>query len=146
MSTIVLHRSGKRQFVGTDERHQTLVMDAGPRGGGDHAGLKPSELLPFSLGACIAVTLVNILEKQRQGPFELEIEVSFAQKADPPWQFTRFSLHYRFEGHNLDETKIRSAIKLAEERYCSVTASLKDEIRIETTVSINAPAVQHAVG
>jgi len=139
MSSVILHRSGPRQFVGIDERNQTLVMDAGPKGGGRHAGLKPSELLPFSLASCSAVSLVGILEKQRQGPFELSIEVDFYQEPEPPWTFTRFSLHYIFTGAHLDEAKVRKAIDLCESKYCSVFASLKESIKIESRVSINPP-------
>ena len=140
MSSVTLRRSGSRQFIGIDQRNQTLVVDAGPKGGGQFAGLKPSELLPFSLGSCVGVSLVNILEKQRQGPFDLEIEISFTQKAEAPWPFVRISLHYRFEGDNLDAVKVENAVKMAEEKYCAVSASLKEEVRIENTVSINEPS------
>ena len=146
MSTVTLRRSGNRQFVCTDQRGRTLVVDAGPRGGGQFEGMKPSELLPFSLGACVAVTVVNILDKQRQGPFDLEIEISFAQKAAAPWPFTRFTLDYKFIGDNLDEAKVNAAIKLAEEKYCAVTASLREDIRIETNVSIKASSGQPVAG
>jgi putative redox protein len=111
-------------------------MDAGPNAGGQHAGIKPSELLPFSIGSCIGVTLVGILEKQRQGPFDLKIDIEFEQAADPPWPFTRIALHYKFTGENLDEVRIRKAIETSEHRYCAVTASLKESVNIETRVTV----------
>jgi putative redox protein len=137
MATVQLRRSGARQFVGTDERNHTFVTDAAPNAGGQYAGLKPSELLPFAIGSCIGVTLVGILEKQRQGPFDLDIDIEFEQEENPPWPFTRIALHYKFTGDNLGLTRVRKAIETAEQRYCAVTASLKESVKIETRVTIN---------
>ena len=53
MGKVYLRRSGPRQFIGIDERNQTLVVDAAPKGGGEGRGLKPSELVPFAVGTCI---------------------------------------------------------------------------------------------
>jgi len=138
MSQVVLRRSGPRQLVGIDERNQTLTIDVSPDVGGEWAGLKPSELLPFSLGACIAVTAIGILEKMRQGPFELTVRIDFEHDDEPPKAFTRFRLEWLFHGSNLDPEKLQKAVDIAEERYCSVSASLKDDIVVEHIIKIES--------
>lgn len=136
MERVRLRRSGSRQLVGIDERDHTLVLDTKPDVGGEGAGLKPSELLPFSLGACIGVTLIGIMEKQRQGPFQMTVDIDFEHDLEPPKPFTRFLLHWQFSGENLDVAKIERALETAEKRYCSVSASLKESVKIEHKVSV----------
>lgn len=141
MNRVTLKRSGPRQFVGTDERHHTLTLDIAPEFGGEWAGLKPSELLPFSLGACIAVTAVGILEKMRQGPFELTVDIDFEHAEEPPKAFKSFDLTWNFRGTHLDEEKLKKAIETSEQKYCSVSASLKSEIVVRHNVRLQAEAV-----
>lgn len=136
MDRVRLRRSGPRQLVGIDERNHTLVLDVKPEVGGEWAGLKPSELLPFSVGACIGVTLIGIMEKQRQGPFQMTVDIDFEQSPEPPSEFTRFALHWQFSGDNLDMAKIERALETAEKRYCSVSASLKESVKVEHKVTI----------
>jgi putative redox protein len=45
--------------------------------------------------------------------------------ADPPYAFTDIHLHYLVEGANLDDSKVRRAINLSEEKYCSVAATVR---------------------
>jgi putative redox protein len=136
MDRVRLRRSGPRQLVGIDPRNHTLVLDVRPEVGGEFAGLKPSELLPFSVGACIGVTLIGIMEKQRQGPFQMTVDVDFEHAEELPKPFTEISLHWQFSGQNLDLAKIERAVETAEQRYCSVTASLKESVKVTHRVTI----------
>lgn len=130
MSRITLQKTGARQFTGTDERQHTLKVDIAPQFGGESSGLKPSELLPFGLASCIAVTAVGILEKMRQGPFDLTVDVDFAHEDQPPKAFKSFDLTWKFRGQNLDLQKLKQAIETSEKKYCSVSASIKDSIQV----------------
>ena len=136
MSQVTLRRSGKRQFVGIDERKQTLVIDAGPAGGGEFAGLKPSELLPFAVASCVAVTAVGILEKMRQEPEAMSVSVEFEHEADFPKPFKYFKLNWQFRGTDLDPEKLQKAVHMSEKQYCSVSSSLKESILIEHRIII----------
>jgi putative redox protein len=131
-----LRKTGPRQFTGTDERQKTFTVDIAPEFGGQWAGLKPSELLPFGLASCIAVTAVGILEKMRQGPFELSVDVDFEHDEAPPKAFRKFDLTWNFHGTNLDPEKLKKAIETSEEKYCSVSASLKESIRVNHRVQV----------
>ena len=136
MSHVTLARTGPRQFTGTDARHHTLTVDLAPEHGGSGEGLKPSELLPFGLASCIAVTAVGILEKMRQGPFELSVDVDFEHEEAPPKAFKRFDFTWNFRGSHLDFAKLKSAIDTSEQKYCSVSASLKPGIRVTHQVKL----------
>jgi putative redox protein len=123
--------------VGIDERKHTLVVDAAPKGGGEGEGLKPSELVPFAVGACIGVTAISILEKQRLEPYDLSLEVDFEHAEDAqPKRFSRFVLHWHFRGPRITEEKARKALEMSHERYCSVAATLRDDVAIEQRVTV----------
>jgi putative redox protein len=143
LSHVTLRRSGPRQFVGIDERHHTLTLDIAPEVGGEWAGIKPSELLPFALGSCIGVTAVGILEKMRQGPFDLTVDIEFEHATEPPRAFTRFDLTWNFRGDHLDLEKLKKAIETSEQKYCSVSASLCKDIVVRHDVRLQAQPVLH---
>jgi len=140
MNRVTLEKTGPRQFTGTDERHKTFTMDIAPEFGGQWDGLKPSELLPFCLAGCIAVTAVGILEKMRQGPFDLSVDVDFEHDEAPPKAFKKFKLTWTYRGANLDPAKLKQAIETSEQKYCSVSASLRDDIVVEHHIRQALPA------
>lgn len=119
-------------------------MDIAPEHGGQWDGMKPSELLPFGLASCIAVTAVGILEKMRQGPFELSIDVDFQHDEKPPKAFRRFDLTWTYRGEGVDPEKLKQAIETSEQKYCSVSASLREDIVVEHHIrqaeAVRAPA------
>ncbi|MCJ7511774.1 MAG: OsmC family protein [Anaerolineales bacterium] len=117
-------------FLGTDSnRHTTLVSSQQ----GDAAyGIKPTELFLISLASCTAVTFVQVMQKKRQSITGLEIEVEGTQSPDPPWGFQKIRMLYRVSGVGLDPQAVARSIELAEHKYCSVAASLNDQVQLET--------------
>ena len=80
------------QFVGTDSTRHSVVISAPDEANG--VGMKPSELLLVSLGACTAFDVVNILQKKRKTLHHLHVEVEGEQQDSAPWPFTRIHVHY----------------------------------------------------
>ena len=89
-----------------------------------------SDLLPMSLMGCSVHDVIEILIKQRQDLREVKITSEHTQDENPPWKFTKIHLHYQVIGKNIDAEKVRKAIELSEEKYCSVYATLKDVVEI----------------
>jgi len=113
----------KRQFVGIDSSKHSVVMSSHDEENG--IGVSPSQLLLIGLGGCTAYDVVSILEKKRQTLTGLEVIVSGEQDADPPWTYRQIHLHYVLRGKGLKEKAVDDAIKLSEERYCSVAATVR---------------------
>jgi putative redox protein len=84
----------------------------------------PMELLLVALGACTATDVVIILEKKRQKLESLEVVCSGERAAEPPSVWVKLEVLYRLRGQ-LDEAAVKRAIELSEEKYCSVSATLK---------------------
>ncbi|GAB4473532.1 MAG: OsmC family protein [Anaerolineae bacterium] len=113
---------GKR-FVGVDStEHGVVISGTGEDG---RIGAKPSDLLLLALGSCTAYDVVNILEKKRQKLTGLEVQVTAEQEPEAPWTFTSFHVHYVVRGRGLSMRAVEDAIRLSDEKYCSVSATLR---------------------
>ena len=113
----------EKRFVGVDSTgHGIVISSAGEDGG---IGVKPSDLLLLALGSCTAYDVVAILQKKRQKLTGLTVRVTAEQQTEEPWTFKHFHVHYIVRGHNLSEKAVSDAITLSDEKYCSVSATLK---------------------
>ncbi len=95
-----------------------------------HTFVKPSDLLPMALIGCSSNDVVEILQKQRQDLQELKVTAESTQDETPPWRFRKIHVHYQAVGTGIDPEKLGKAIKISEEKYCSIYATLKDAIEI----------------
>jgi len=128
----VIWQPGGRTFIGTDSTNHSVVLSTPA----DGVGMKPSELLLVAVGSCTAVDVVNILEKKRFQLNSLEITVSAEQDNDPPWTFRKIHIHYKIQGAELTDKAVEQAIKLSEEKYCSVSATVSATAEITTSYEI----------
>lgn len=119
------------RFVGTDSSGQRATIDADGTG----EGLTPSDMLPISLAACTAYDIVNILRKQRQDLRALEATIESEQDADPPWRYRSIGVHYVARGV-VDQNKARKALALSEEKYCAVSATLRDVVDLRFSIEV----------
>lgn len=97
---------------------------------GRPGGFSASELLLAAAGACSAWDVVEILRKQRQQLTALEVTVEGEQLPTPPFAFQTVELVFRAIGHGLDPVKVKRAVAVSEERYCSVIATIRGVARV----------------
>jgi putative redox protein len=117
-----------QQFVGTDSsKHSVVLSGMGPE---DGVGMKPGELLLVSLGGCTAYDVVNILRKKREKLTDLQVTVTGEQDSEPPWAYNKIHVHYTVTGFGLNPDAVEQAIQLSEEKYCSVSATVKKSAAI----------------
>lgn len=93
----------------------------------------------MALGACTATDVVIILEKKRQKLESLEVICSGERAPAPPRVWTKLDILFRLRGR-LDEAGVQQAIRLSEEKYCSVSAILKKTAELTWHHEILAPA------
>ncbi len=135
MAEVSLRWVGEFNFVGVDSNRHSAVISGLPP---DRSiGLKPAELLLLALGACTGYDVVNILTKKRQRLSGLEIIVSGEQDPEPPWAFRRIVVTYRVQGRGLDPKAVADAVRLSEEKYCSVAATIRGVARIEHQIELS---------
>jgi putative redox protein len=122
----------KRQFVGIDSTDHSVVISS-PK---DGVGVKPSDLLLIALGSCTAYDVVDILEKKRQKLTGLQVVVTGEQDEDPPWTFRKLHMQFTVRGKGLKEKAVQDAVELAEEKYCSVSATVRGVAEIDYNYAI----------
>ncbi len=135
MGTVTLKWIESQLMVGVDSFGHPLVMGSWPAKEPEWAGLKPSDLLLLSAASCSAYDVVMILVKQRAGLTGLEVSCSGEQDDQPPYAFRRMHLHYLVKG-DISEAKVARAIRLSEQKYCSVVNTLKPVVEITSDYEI----------
>src|SRR5512142_2062378 len=109
-----------RQFVArTGGGHHLLIDDKDGA-----SGPKPIELVAAGLAGCTAFDVINILRKKRQQVTAYQVRVEADQVSTPPQVFTDIRVHHIVTGVNISRNAVEDAIRLSEEKYCSVGAML----------------------
>lgn len=117
-----------QRFLAADAAGHEVVTDSGGQ------GFKPPDLLLASLVGCAGVDVVRILEKKRQRFSSIQVRVSKQNAPEPPWPIETIEIEWVVCGQGLSEKAVQDAVRLAEEKYCSVSASLKS--KLITTVQV----------
>jgi putative redox protein len=120
---------GSQLFIGRDSFGHVVMSGSWPKEDDaewqEWKALKPSDLLLLSLASCSAHDVVMILGRQRQKLTNLFVDVEGTQAPEPPYAFTDIHLHYVVEGEDLATDRVERAIKLSEDAYCSVAATVR---------------------
>ena len=113
------------KFIGDAPSGHSIAMDGPKEPGGDDSAIHPGEMTLLALGGCTGIDVVSILKKMRV-PFDsFEIAIEADAREEHPKTFTKISLKYIFKGKNIDESKVKQAIDLSQEKYCSVSAMMR---------------------
>jgi putative redox protein len=127
-----------RQFVvETGSGHHLLVDDV--QGA---TSPKPIELVVAALAGCTAFDVITVLRsKKRQRVTGYEVRVEADQAERPPQVFVAVRIHHIVTGYEIDPAAVSEAIRISEEKHCSVEAMLRPTATITTTFEIvNEPA------
>jgi putative redox protein len=100
--------------------------------------MSPMALVLVALGGCTGIDVIDILSKQRQVVTGLRVEVNGDQAPEAPAVYTHIQITYHVRGRDLARDAVERAVRLSEEKYCSVGIMLAKTARIETAVEIEA--------
>ncbi len=120
----------KMQFVASDDKNHSLVLDTTPENGGENSGPTPSRLMLMAVAACTSMDVVSILIKSRQKLTGLTVSTRGVQNEEHPKYYKEIYLFYTVKGKELDKSRVERAIRLSEEKYCSVGATLSGRAKI----------------
>lgn len=120
------------RFDGETPRGHTLRIDSGRE-----TGPSPMEALLFAFAGCTAIDIVDIAQKMRVAITGLEVEIEGDRVPEPPRRYTRIQVVYRAHGvAPADHDKMRRAMALSEEKYCSVRHSLRADIELTSSIEL----------
>ncbi len=135
--TLTQPTGNHRQFIATSGTGHHLLLDDAA----GNSGAKPIELVAIALAGCTAFDVINILRKKRQQVTGYEVRVEADQAGTPPQVFTHVRIHHIVSGFDVSAQALEDAIRLSEEKYCSVGAMVKLSAEFHTTFEI-VPAMQ----
>jgi putative redox protein len=114
----------EHRFVGATPSGHRIVID-----GDRQTGPSPIELVLLALCGCTGYDVIEILRKKREPLTSLEVTAR-AERADrTPSVFTHIHLTYHFGG-SLSHKAVEDAVRLSEEKYCSIAAMLGNSAKI----------------
>ncbi len=122
---------GKR-FVGNASSGHAIVIDS-DRQRNTAAG--PMEMVLIGLCACTASDVVSILGKKREPFSGVHVHAEAERATEAPTVYTSIKLIYTITGQ-VTRKAAEDAVRLSEEKYCSVSAMLKSTVRITTEVHL----------
>jgi putative redox protein len=115
-------------------RETTVLFDSAGR-----MGPSPVEALVESLGACMGMDLVHFLERSRVPAEKVKVTLVAQRAPDHPRRLVAVELQADIHGAASDE-QVSRALDLSKEKYCSVWASLREDIAFTTRFTVHRPS------
>lgn len=131
---------GNMQFNALVQGH-TIVMDAPERVGGEDLGPIPKPFILTALSGCTAMDVVALLRKQAiyLQDFSLTVHGEISKKA--PIVYTEIHVIYEMKGSDKDMDVSLQAVQDSQEKYCGVSAMLKQIMPVTWEVIYNGRQV-----
>jgi len=104
----------------------------------DQQGTSPMELVLMGIAGCSGIDIVDMLEKMRISFERFEINVNGERAEEFPRVFTDIQVDYKFWGTDLPENRLRRAIELSMDKYCSVINMVNKVAKVTYTLEIQS--------
>ena len=127
-------------FVGRSNSGHWVPMDGSTKIGALDGAARPKELLLLALGGCTAFDVEMVLKKRRVQAATFEVLLEADEVDETPMVFSQIRVTYRFTGE-IAVAELERAIKLSEEKYCSVSAMMRKAVPISWTAELNGEQV-----
>ncbi len=116
---------GDVRFSATSETGHNIEMDGPAQYGGNNVGVRPMELVLIGIGGCTTFDVVQILRKGRQDITDCCVKISALRAYHEPKVFTDVHVQFIVTGHNLNPIKVKRAIDLSSQQYCSASIMMQ---------------------
>ena len=123
-------RTDIEQFLVTATSGHAIAVDADRQ---RNSAPSPMELVLMGLCACTATDIDIVLRKKREPFTSLEVRAEAERAKDPPQVYTEIKLIYTVSG-KVTKKAVEDAVRLSEEKYCSVSAMLQKTAKISTEI------------
>jgi putative redox protein len=101
--------------------------------GDSKTGSSPMELVLIGLCGCTGYDVASILTKKREPFTSIEVRAEADRATSPPTVYTNIRLMYRVGG-KVSHKAVEDAVRLSEEKYCSVAAMLQKTAKISYVI------------
>ena len=128
-------------FEAINEDGKIVQMDGGPAIGGEGKGVRPMQMLLMGLGGCSGIDIVMILKKQKQSIENFSMTIDGERQKDvEPSLFETIQVNFELTGR-LDPEKVKRAVSLSMDKYCSVAKTLEKTAKITYSTIVNGEKI-----
>ena len=128
-------------FKVTNSNGHSVLLDNKSKKEGEVAGISPMELLLMGLAGCSSIDVVAILNKQKLNLTSLKMEVEGERnETEIPSLFNKINVKVIVEGE-ISPEKIRRAVQLSFDKYCSVSRTLEHTAEINYLIFLNGTKI-----
>ncbi len=124
------------KFYAYGPSNHLIVMDSSPDVGGDDTASRPMEVFLFSLGGCTGMDAISILRKMKQKVTDFWIDIESERASEHPKVYTKVRLAYYFKGKGLNSKMVEKAVKLSQDKYCSISEMIRKTAKLEYEIKI----------
>jgi len=118
------------RFAASASSGHALVVDSSGEG---RTASGPMELVLIALCTCTSTDVVIVLNKKRQPFTSLKVRAEAQRAETVPQVFTEIKLIYTVGG-KVDKDAMEKAVKLSEEKYCSVSQMLQKTAKVSCQI------------
>ena len=118
-------------FLGRTPRGFELDFDAEAQW-----GCIPTESLLLSIAGCLAIDVVSFVTKMKAKITKFRIDIAGERNPTPPQYYTKVDMMLTLAGEDITPKKLDRAISLSQEKYCSVYHSLRKDLKVNVTYTI----------
>ena len=124
-------------FKVANSNGHSVLLDNKSKKEGEVEGISPMELLLMGLAGCSSIDVVAILNKQKLNPTSLKMEVEGERnETEIPSLFNKINVKVIVDGE-ISPEKIRRAVQLSFDKYCSVSKTLEHTAEINYLIFLN---------
>jgi len=123
-------------FAARSDSNHWVLMDGPENFDGSNGAPRPKELLLIALGGCTSSDVIPILKKKRVPLKGYEVHLTGNVREEHPQVFTDIHMEYVFYGEGINPADVERAIELSTTKYCSVTAMLRESVKITHSYKI----------
>ena len=133
-NTVSTNWKGNMKFESDNPSGHTLIIDAGQDSGGEGAGLRPKALMLSALAGCSGLDVISILDKMKVKLDDYKMIIHGVLTEEHPKYYHEVNVEYHFYGSNLNENKIKKAVKLSDDKYWGVMEMFKKFAKININI------------
>src|SRR5579884_922713 len=124
------------RFIASASSGHAMVVDSDRQ---RNSATGPMELVLIGLCVCTATDVVSILRKKREPFSGLQVHAEAERATEPPTVYKTIKLVFTVSG-KVSRKAVEDAVRLSEEKYCSVSAMLRATVQITSEIRLSEAA------
>ncbi len=133
--------SGKYHLEAVNATGNKIEMDGSEKIGGENKGVRPMEMLLMALGGCSTIDIILILSRQKIEPKDFKVEIEgIREEGMEPSLYKNIKVKFICTGE-VDPEKLKRAVALSMEKYCSVAKTLEKTAEIVSEIELNGKII-----